>query len=192
MEALRKMKQRSVFVSFLETVMAQADPSMASLTLESFLIMPVQRVPRYMYALVITTNTTFWCTSIDLVSQCSLLLKDLLSNTDHEHPDYENLGNALRLIQSTANKVNNSIREAEAMNKVYSIQEKLTGTDVPTLMQASRRFVKEGPLTVCHLDSKKGKEFQRYIFYLFNDALVYASEQVSLSLSLSLSFVSFL
>jgi hypothetical protein len=84
----------------------------------------------------------------------------------------------LHRTAATANTVNNSIRQAEAMNKVYSIQAKLTG-EVPTLMEASRYFVKEGPLTVCHLDSKTwGKQFQRYHFFLFNDAIVYAAEQV--------------
>jgi hypothetical protein len=52
-------------------------------TLGSFLIMPVQRIPRY-----------------------ALLLRDLLKNTWEDHPDYENIQKALKLIESIGMDVN--------------------------------------------------------------------------------------
>ena len=48
---------------------------MNGLTIDDYLIKPIQRLPKYV-----------------------LLLKDLLRNTSSDHPDYNNISKALQLI----------------------------------------------------------------------------------------------
>jgi hypothetical protein len=72
--------------------------------LESLLIMPVQRIPRY-----------------------QLLLKELLKNTWPDHPDYVFLGQALDKIQETAAYVNDRAKEAESQSKMVTLQHQIVG-----------------------------------------------------------------
>jgi hypothetical protein len=46
------------------------------------------------------------------------------------------------------------------------------------IVKASRYFVKEGPMKICNLDSKKRKAFKTYYFFLFNDILMWAKKSV--------------
>jgi len=70
----------------------------AGQTLESFLIMPVQRIPRY-----------------------NLLLKELLKNTSQYHRDYETLVKALDAMKEIASYVNDKIKELESVNHMINI-----------------------------------------------------------------------
>jgi hypothetical protein len=56
-------------------------------TLESFLITPIQRIPRYV-----------------------LLLTELLKHTEPSHPDHELLQKAIPLVKDVAEFVNTSMR----------------------------------------------------------------------------------
>jgi hypothetical protein len=69
------------------------------LSLPAFLIMPVQRLPKY-----------------------ELLLQELLKYTPKEHPDYNLLQRALQQIKETTNFVNENKRNAENLSKLLSIQ----------------------------------------------------------------------
>lgn len=60
-----------------------------------------------------------------------MLLKELLSKTDVEHPDYQNLKSSITLVEEQINSVNKRIRESQASNEVVAIQEKLVGDDIP-------------------------------------------------------------
>ena len=73
-------------------------------TLESFLITPVQRIPRY-----------------------NLLLKEIVKNTWKTHPDYEDLVAAMEKIRETALYVNERAREAENLAKMITLQSNITG-----------------------------------------------------------------
>ncbi|KAL0481348.1 Rac guanine nucleotide exchange factor gxcJJ, partial [Acrasis kona] len=66
------------------------NPKSATHPLESLLIMPVQRIPRY-----------------------NLLINELLKHTSAYHRDYENLKNALVQLKEVTNHVNSRIREYE-------------------------------------------------------------------------------
>lgn len=68
---------------------------------------------------------------INLVGNKRLLLKELLSKTDEEHPDYKNIQASITVVQDQVNSVNKRIRESQASNEVVSIQEKLIGDDIP-------------------------------------------------------------
>ncbi|GAM26345.1 hypothetical protein SAMD00019534_095200 [Acytostelium subglobosum LB1] len=119
--------------------------------INDYLILPVQRIPRY-----------------------TLLLADLVKNTWPDHPDYQDLTESLKRMQDVAMSINEKKREAENIQKVSEIQSNFVGK-FENLAEPHRRFVHEGPLCVV---AASGKESQR-IFYLFNDVLVGAKSTTS-------------
>jgi len=74
------------------------------LDLPGFLIMPVQRLPRY-----------------------GLLLRDLIKYTDSKHPDYLKLIEAERLVKDATHHINEQKRERDNINEVNDIKNQLTG-----------------------------------------------------------------
>ncbi|KAF2076978.1 hypothetical protein CYY_001687 [Polysphondylium violaceum] len=92
------------------------------LDLSAFLIMPIQRIPRYI-----------------------LLLQDLYKNTSESHPDHIDLTNALKKMKDVAEYVNEKKREAENLNQVLMIQSNLTGK-FNNLAEPHRRYVRKGPV----------------------------------------------
>eukprot|EP01124_Arcella_intermedia_P028362 TRINITY_DN5748_c0_g1_i4.p1 TRINITY_DN5748_c0_g1~~TRINITY_DN5748_c0_g1_i4.p1 ORF type:complete len:1000 (+),score=185.87 TRINITY_DN5748_c0_g1_i4:72-3071(+) len=120
--------------------------------IKSMLILPIQRVPRYV-----------------------LLLNDLLKNTPTDHPDYNNLVSCTDVMKEVAQQINTAIAQAESRNNCIRIQEsfetKFGSKSLPitTLVEAHRIFIKEGTL----LKQCRSERKQR-IFYLFNDLLIYA------------------
>jgi hypothetical protein len=81
-----------------------------SLDLASFLIMPIQRVPRY-----------------------SMLLKDLAKHTWPEHPDYSALKNATEKMESIAADLNEKKREAENFSSLIELQNCIIGNKCPVI-----------------------------------------------------------
>lgn len=116
------------------------------LDLPSLLIMPVQRIPRY-----------------------KLLLIELLKRTESVDQDFSDLNVALGKVSEVADHINNVIKERQNLEKLLSIQKKLTG-NVPPIVIPRRVFIREGSLMkVCRKVSKK-----RW-FILFNDSFIYGS-----------------
>jgi len=93
------------------------------LDLMSYMIMPVQRIPRYV-----------------------LLLKELLKYTFSTHCDHEPLHQALHKIQNTASQINDSKRAMENLSKLIEIQERVSGA-YDQLIQPYRFLIREGTLT---------------------------------------------
>lgn len=111
-----------------------------------YLIMPIQRIPRY-----------------------RLLLEDLVKNTNEDHPDLENLRKALERILLVANQVDRAIEEHKNRARLLQIQKKFI--ESIQILEIGRVFIKEGELTkICRKDHKK------FYFWLFNDLLLYAKE----------------
>eukprot|EP01105_Mastigella_eilhardi_P019085 TRINITY_DN4474_c0_g1_i1.p1 TRINITY_DN4474_c0_g1~~TRINITY_DN4474_c0_g1_i1.p1 ORF type:complete len:1406 (-),score=376.29 TRINITY_DN4474_c0_g1_i1:102-4319(-) len=130
------------FAPFLEK--ARAQPECKGMDFYSFLILPVQRLPRY-----------------------SLLLTELLKNTPEQHADYKDLVRANHEIKGIAEFVNAKKREAENLNQVIAIQNILTG--MPQGITAPhRRFVKQGVLT----ELEGHNLITGHHAFLFNDILV--------------------
>ena len=122
-------------------------PTQPKLDLRSFLIMPVQRLPRY-----------------------NLLLSQLLSTTPPDHPDYTNLEAALAQIKVVTMDVNEKIKLIEKKTKVLIIKNRLTGLKDFPLITPDRSYVMEGAvLKVCKKSNKP-----RYL-YLFNDLFICGS-----------------
>jgi len=119
--------------------------SVVQADITAYLIVPVQRIPRY-----------------------QLLLKNLLEHTWKEHCDYNNIEQALQQITTTAIYVNDKHREADNIQKMLNIQSSLYGKKLVNLVDPQRRFMREGCLTEIKL---KGKGKPRW-FILFNDLMV--------------------
>lgn len=130
---LRRLREEAQFQAFCASV--EMDARSRGQQLESFLIMPVQRVPRY-----------------------QLLLKELLKHTDASHPDHGDLSEALDLVAETAMHINESIRQRENSDKIREIQER----EKVELLAPARIFLREGVLRkVCR---RGPKEFNFYLF----------------------------
>lgn len=76
----------------------QSFPEARNLSLSSYLIMPVQRIPRYTLLLQVCGSLKPRVNSILLL--CSH--QDLLKNTEESHPDYTNLKLAHTRIQQVS------------------------------------------------------------------------------------------
>ncbi len=133
------------------------------LDLASFLIMPIQRIPRY-----------------------ELLLREVIKNTEPDHPDRPSLERAIAEINKLASKVNDKKAEHERIHKVLEIQAMFSAKpEFEPFVAPHRRFVREGalikkPAADKEKSTKKffgglGKDRERH-FFLFNDLLVYASK----------------
>lgn len=87
------------FISFMNK--AYENPVRQGQNLRSFLIMPIQRIPRY-----------------------KLLIEDLVKNTPQDHPDYTNLTNALDKLAAVAIQVDMAILEQKNRQALFRIQKK--------------------------------------------------------------------
>ncbi|XP_004363962.2 hypothetical protein CAOG_03123, partial [Capsaspora owczarzaki ATCC 30864] len=164
------------FSSFLKTTAASCFQ-----TLDSLLLMPIQRIPRY-----------------------NLLLEDLLKHTPEEHPDAEKLTEAVVSLRKISYDLNENIRRIENERRIIAIGQLFVPNDSVDLIDASRQFFlkkvdrkaraatiegedsantaaphvytsrtyqREGTLLVEKVQSLKTVE--RY-FFLFNDLLLVA------------------
>ncbi|KAJ1732943.1 hypothetical protein LPJ61_001804 [Coemansia biformis] len=139
----RWLSENHDFARFIHQ--AGASPESKGLPLQSYLLLPVQRIPRY-----------------------KLLLTDLLKHTPDAHVDRQSISDALHTIAEVAAFVNENIEEHEMTLSILEIQRTL-GLKEPLLVPG-RRLVKAGVLTkICR------KNHQQRSFYLFNDMLLYSS-----------------
>jgi len=90
------------FKSFIEK--ARSDPRCNDLEFTQFLILPIQRIPRYV-----------------------LLLSDMVRYTPRRHEDYSKLNLALEKMRTVAEYVNEGKRLVENLQEVAKVQEKLHG-----------------------------------------------------------------
>lgn len=110
--------------------------------LRDLLIVPVQRIPRYV-----------------------LVLEELVKYTDNKHPDFKDLSLALSKMHAIADYVNEKKRDFEALAQVSLIQENLIGISI--LEYPRLRFLQEGDLT-----SEEKKQTKQYHVFLFNEILL--------------------
>ena len=120
-------------------------------SLSSFLIMPVQRIPRY-----------------------ALLVKELLAATPAEHADFQPLQAALVKIETAAASINESISSAEARAGVVSLQESLKPKPSPSLVGPSQRVEHSGWLA-----KVTGRSTREYLVVLLTHCLVYAAQNTT-------------
>eukprot|EP01125_Pyxidicula_operculata_P008325 TRINITY_DN2802_c0_g1_i5.p1 TRINITY_DN2802_c0_g1~~TRINITY_DN2802_c0_g1_i5.p1 ORF type:complete len:1190 (+),score=298.97 TRINITY_DN2802_c0_g1_i5:430-3570(+) len=140
---------------------SRSHPDVKGSELQNFLIMPIQRIPRYM-----------------------MLLTDLLKNTEDTADDYSLLSAAVQKMATVADYVNERKREAENLHAVCVVASRVSGYPAidgnkSSLALPSRTFIRQGALSIFQgdissLDAENMpmKNFkQRYIF-LFNDMVL--------------------
>lgn len=124
---------------------------------ESVLITPIQRIPRY-----------------------NLLLTDLLKNTGVSHKDRNDIMKALELMKSVASHVNTSVG-------IHKNIARLTNAGLGKFLAPHRVFLRDKTISVITPENEKVKkriirsdktEIKKkdYHFLLFNDTLVYISQ----------------
>jgi len=141
LQELRKENER--FKAFLECCeLIDRHPP-----LQSLLIMPVQRIPRY-----------------------RMLIRDMLKNTEDDHPDFPKLTEALKKIGDTAAHINTSMNRQQAALRLYEIQSAFIATkNMPPIVAPNREFVRDGPLRKLN----RHGELDSLNFWLFSDVMVY-------------------
>lgn len=119
--------------------------------LENFMIMPVQRIPRYL-----------------------LLLKGIIKLTGEDKEEFPGLNKALEQVSKVAAEINDSFAKREARARVVEVHNHVEG--VPDLVTPTRWHIKDGLLSKKF--NKKGlhlNSFKKYWFFLFNDMLMYTT-----------------
>jgi len=146
LELLTKERQSNPpFDNFLKE--ARNGTRCKNLGASDFLIMPIQRLPRY-----------------------ELLLSDLLRNTEVDTLDHKNIKDALSQVKDTVNYINDLKRQQDSVIRMKIVESKVIGTSKPTsLVKDGRVLLREGKLS--QINSSTGKETQVYVF-LFNDTLM--------------------
>ena len=117
--------------------------------LQSLIILPIQRLPRY-----------------------KLLLSEIVKNTEANHIDFHNLEACLHEIGKTAKLLNERMKEYELRAKVRKIEQRFISSVSMNLVKPHRSFVKEGKLFKI---DRKGTSVE-CVFLLFSDILIYAAE----------------
>ena len=140
-ETLQNCTKRASFTNWLDPY---RQANMDCVPLESLLIMPIQRIPRY-----------------------RMLLEEVVKYTPEEHIDYKDLCTALETIKEIAKFINERKRESEYMDKVVKIQSKIKGLNM-IIVHPLRRLLKRGVLLRVN---EAGAQEERY-FYLFNDMML--------------------
>eukprot|EP01127_Copromyxa_protea_P015344 TRINITY_DN4401_c0_g1_i1.p1 TRINITY_DN4401_c0_g1~~TRINITY_DN4401_c0_g1_i1.p1 ORF type:complete len:1275 (-),score=238.87 TRINITY_DN4401_c0_g1_i1:139-3642(-) len=127
-EVSRIIEQASVHPEVFSALAAgRDDPTNPKrLDLMSMLIMPIQRLPRYV-----------------------LLIKELLAHTPEDHPDLAELATLFTKLSTVTSYINQKKREMENYRTVSAISEKLQGYDQEkfgALINPARMFIKQGQL----------------------------------------------
>ncbi|KAF2078632.1 hypothetical protein CYY_000003 [Polysphondylium violaceum] len=134
LETLEELKKKEKFLNLLNE--CREAPAVKNFDITAFLIMPVQRVPRYY-----------------------LLLQDLVKHTWIDHPDYEPLKKAADKMKDIAAYLNEKKREGENFIKFTEIQSTLVGK-VPQLFTPSRRYIRQAHF----INVQKKTEIVIYLF----------------------------
>jgi len=127
-------------------------PDANGLDVRSFLIQPVQRVPRY-----------------------RMLLDELLAHTEESHADEAPLREALDRVCEVAMHINEEKRVLDNYEQMRMLMHKFSGSASleKELVSYERRLVKQGTLSKIRLSKRQ----QRHVF-LCNDVLLYAAAPV--------------
>jgi len=114
------------------------NPRHTQLNLEGYLLLPVQRIPRY-----------------------KMMLEELLRSTPptYEYMD-DPLDRALAEIALLANNMNEGKRESESRRKLVQWQSKIRGKFPSPLVQPHRRLIMDGPLLLTRVVRKAVVSFE--------------------------------
>jgi len=147
-KALAALHQCQKISAFVQTCQEIYSTSKVRLTISDLLIIPIQRIPRYV-----------------------LLLEQLLKKTRKDHPDKATLEEAVVRLKETAADINKKKGESMKLQAVIDLQQKLTNypaQKLGDLATVDRRIIREGTLFE---RMPTGNYKERYVF-LFHDLLM--------------------
>ncbi|KAL9646296.1 hypothetical protein ABK040_009983 [Willaertia magna] len=144
-ETFAKYKDNKLFKNFL--YIRRKDYYSHGEQLQSFLIKPIQRIPRYI-----------------------LLLKGIHKHLKNypNHPDYENIQKAIKITEDVATFLNEKIKERQYFYRMKSVSDRLSG--ISDLIQPNRRYICEFEM-IANYDNVYGEEC---VVFLFNDLFIHA------------------
>lgn len=144
-EKLSEKKPR--FKEFLRS--AKDDPRTGSKGIIDFLIMPVQRIPRY-----------------------NLLLADFLKHTKEDHPDRQAIEKALSLIREVADFINEAKAAQDDYVHVSDLQSRLTNTGY-NLLRGKRKLIREEDSICVKIDGLNDPLQDEALFLFFSDCILF-------------------
>lgn len=156
-DAINQLQKNKKFVAALNEVRAQLRQD-GGLELMSYMIMPVQRVPRYV-----------------------LLLNELLKHTVETDEEHKHLVEALNEIKGVATAINDGKKRMESMSLLLEIQQKIKGApaNLASLVQPHRKLLRKGQVIMV---TAKGKDIQVHtkkekarVMFLFSDMLLWTT-----------------
>lgn len=148
---LVECKKRSQFNALID---ANNQIAGVATDLSAFLILPVQRPPRY-----------------------EMLLTVVLKNTPEDHPEFEVLSLACKKIKEINDEINEAKRAADGRAYLFRIQKQLSNKPPELVIIAPhRKLIKEG--SIGRINNKTKKCENRFVF-LFSDMFVVSKERGS-------------
>jgi len=140
---LKTAGTRSRYSDFAQSAIQDPDCKQPSLT--SYLIMPIQRIPRY-----------------------KMLLEEVIKNTEEGHESLPDLTKAVDAIAKVAKHINEEVNKHKNREKILEIETMFQGK--VDLVAPTRVFIRHGVLVKkCRASNRV------YEFFLFNNLVVYAS-----------------
>lgn len=146
---VEQLKKNPQFKKNLDV--CHTDPRCKGLFLQSFLIKPIQRVCKY-----------------------PLLLRELISHTPEDHPDYIPLQNAFSKINEVVANINEGQRQAEGLSRIIELQKLIDGIN-DTLIAPNRNLHKEDDLNFFKTQKSKHPE-KRHVF-CFTDLIMLTTKK---------------
>lgn len=136
----------------------RSKPETNGLDIQAYLIMPIQRIPRYV-----------------------LLLNSLYKCTPSGHKDFEDLEKALKKMESVAEYVNQKKKEAENLLGVSTVVKHLVGMEhASEFNQPHRRYVRQGPMQEAENGVLTQKALKNRYVFLFNDSIICTKESTNI------------
>jgi len=149
---LKKLsKEDKKFAEFLEqaNLRINKQKQFFGYDMESLLITPVQRVPRYI-----------------------CLLRSLHQYTNPDHEDYALIAEAIKRVELVAQENNKSHAENISIKKLLSLQEMFNAQNI-NIVEPNRRYVHEGVAWIARVAKGKVlKEHKKRYLLLFSDMLL--------------------
>ena len=156
METLKRLADNRKFLKFVSTASQQSHPAQPQLAssasplfeLQSLLILPIQRIPRY-----------------------ELFLVSIGKQVDGSFACHSQLSSALQLVQRIASLINESKRQAESGVKMMELKRRVKGlSPAQPLLAPHRRLIRED--AVLQLLPKR----REYVLVTFNDGVLLLSQ----------------
>lgn len=119
---LQDLYTKPKFAKFFEA--CRLLQNMIDIPLDGFLLTPIQKICKY-----------------------PLQLNELLKNTSRDHPDYQNVVDALESMRNCANLANERKRRIEALADIMSFQEKFENWFGPKLSDTSSILIHSGEVS---------------------------------------------